>query len=178
MQKSIASNFQTNVRTGPNLNKVSWTEDKQRTKEGRAIQSQSIPFIMLSTTCCILLFLCLYIHKSIAFQPPRSLVVVSSSCRYDVSVSAVGEDSDDDSRCCNYFSRRDILSRAVYGLVGGLTAATSISNVDRVNALDIPSFMISSEGDSRGLKGMPVPSKKLGGLPNKIRSVSKIMVRI
>lgn len=88
------------------------------------------------------------------------------------------EDSDDDSRCCNYFSRRDILSRAVYGLAGGLTAATSISNVDRVNALDIPSFMISSEGDSRGLKGMPVPSKKLGGLPNKIRSVSKIMVRI
>ena len=107
-----------------------------------------------------------------------------------MSVSAVGFDDDDqppnnpkiedrydDSRCCNYISRRDILSRAVYGLVGGLTA-TSISNVDRVNALDIPSFMISSEGDSRGLKGMPVPSKKLGGLPNKIRSVSKIMVRI
>ena len=141
--------------------------------------------MMLSTTCCILLCLCLYIHTSISFQPPISLFVVSSSCRYDVSISAVGfdqpphskrEDSDD-SRCCNYISRRDILSRAVYGLAGGLTAATSISNVDRVNALDIPSFMISSEGDSRGMKGMPVPSKKLGGLPNKIRSVSKIMVR-
>ena len=143
--------------------------------------------MMLTSTCCILLCLCLYVHTSISFQPPRSLVVVSSSCRYDVSISAVGFDDDqpphskregsDDSRCCNYISRRDILSRAVYGLAGGLTAAASISNVDRVNAFDIPSFMISSEGDSRGMKGMPVPSKKLGGLPNKIRSVSKIMVR-
>ncbi|KAL3815822.1 hypothetical protein ACHAXA_007464 [Cyclostephanos tholiformis] len=34
-----------------------------------------------------------------------------------------------------------------------------------------------SEGDyaGRGIRGMPVPSKKLGGLSNKIRSVSKIM---
>jgi hypothetical protein len=37
----------------------------------------------------------------------------------------------------------------------------------------------TAEGDyaGRGIRGMPVPSKKLGGLSNKIRSVSKIMVR-
>ena len=42
-------------------------------------------------------------------------------------------------------------------------------------AIPLPGLLLSSDGD-RGVKGMPVPSKKLGGLSNKIRSVSKIMV--
>jgi len=58
-------------------------------------------------------------------------------------------------------SRRDILNRIV---PTGITLAISSSVDGRANALDTPKST-----------NMPTPSKKLGGLPNKIRSVSKIM---
>ena len=70
-------------------------------------------------------------------------------------------------------------------LIGSTLIATTTmynaNNNNRANALDksstmgkMPSFFMSSE-DDREVKGMPVPSKKLGGLSNKIRAVSKVM---
>ena len=77
-------------------------------------------------------------------------------------------------------SRRDIINRAICS-IGSLTftLAANMGN-DRANAIEIPSMLISEAGggdSSRVMRGMPIPSKKLGGLPNKIRSVSRIMVR-
>ena len=117
------------------------------------------------------LLLCL-LHLSTGFQQPNapSALTRASSPR-DVSVSAArcGEDNGRDG---DHISRRDALSRALYGL--GATLAVSAMGADRASALDIPSFMVSSEADR--VKGMPVPSKKGGGLSNKLRSVAKIMV--
>jgi len=75
-------------------------------------------------------------------------------------------------------SRRDIINRAIYS-IGSITftLAANMGN-DRANAIEIPSILISEAGggdSSRVMRGMPIPSKKLGGLPNKIRSVSRIM---
>lgn len=98
----------------------------------------------------------------------------SSSC--DVSISATRWNPQDckrdDDQHSDGISRRDILSSTLSAV--GLSLAASIGKAERANALDVPGFLLSSDGD-RGVKGMPVPSKKLGGLSSKIRSVSKIM---
>jgi len=90
----------------------------------------------------------------------------------------IGGDSKDEQFALS--TRREMLKRALIGST--LIATTSMYNVNnRANALDkgstmgkMPNFLMSSE-DDRGVKGMPVPSKKLGGLSSKIRSVSKVM---
>lgn len=67
-------------------------------------------------------------------------------------------------------------------------AAATTASTKNVNSADISNLASGSsntntnysggvyDNNSRGIKGMPVPSKKLGGLSNKIRSVSRIMV--
>jgi hypothetical protein len=93
---------------------------------------------------------------------------------------SIGSDSKDEEQL-SLSSRRDILKRALIGST--LIATTSMYNVNNVaNALDkgstlrkMPNFLVSSEDNDRGVKGMPVPSKKMGGLSNKIRAVSKVM---
>mmetsp|Transcript_29823 Transcript_29823/g.54133 ORF Transcript_29823/g.54133 Transcript_29823/m.54133 type:complete len:330 (-) Transcript_29823:63-1052(-) len=121
----------------------------------------------------ILVSLCLSLHRhqSIAFHPPSALLV-APSCSTLRHVSVLAARCDEDDGQDSTISRRNVISRSIYGV--GLTLAASITNVERGNALDLPNFLVASEGD-RGVKGMPVPSKKLGGLSNKIRSVSKIM---
>mmetsp|Transcript_14292 Transcript_14292/g.30526 ORF Transcript_14292/g.30526 Transcript_14292/m.30526 type:complete len:360 (+) Transcript_14292:102-1181(+) len=147
-------------------------------------------------SCLSLLGVC---HNSIAFQQPLNSARVPSRQRHVVSRSAAmtrlgeggvdgnhgqrkqqqrddyGEDSN------GIVSRRDALSRAMCG-AGLILAASAVTPVERSNALEsniiaLPNLLISSssEGGDRSVKGMPVPSKKLGGLSNKIRSVSKIM---
>lgn len=71
--------------------------------------------------------------------------------------------------------------------IAAAAAATTASTKNDNNA-DISNLALGSSNsntnnsggvyanNSRGVKGMPVPSKKLGGLSNKIRSVSRIMV--
>lgn len=153
----------------------------------RTSQNASSSANMLTITCHLiilaLLCLCLHRHQSSAFQQPSPLAAspsrrYSTSRDHDVSAARLDEDqphddcNNDDSHDDCSISRRDILSRTLYGV--GLTLAGS---AERGNALDVPNFLVSSEGD-RGVKGMPVPSKNLGGFSNKIRSVSKIMVRV
>eukprot|EP00581_Thalassiosira_minuscula_P012125 CAMPEP_0183712686 /NCGR_PEP_ID=MMETSP0737-20130205/7754_1 /TAXON_ID=385413 /ORGANISM="Thalassiosira miniscula, Strain CCMP1093" /LENGTH=326 /DNA_ID=CAMNT_0025941347 /DNA_START=46 /DNA_END=1026 /DNA_ORIENTATION=- len=116
----------------------------------------------------VLVCLCLHRHQSSAFQQPRSplsLFSPTACCTLrDVSLSAVQCNDDDDRHDdSNNLSRRKAIGRAVYGV--GFSLAASIATAERGNAADA----------ERGVKGMPVPSKKLGGLSNKIRSVSKIM---
>ncbi|KAL7534008.1 hypothetical protein ACHAXR_005578 [Thalassiosira sp. AJA248-18] len=121
-----------------------------------------------------LLCLCLHLRQSIAFQQSPLVGVSSRSTSRDVSISVQPPSSTDatDGGQDDNISRRDILRRTMYGV--GLTLATSMTNSERGNALDIPHFLLSSEAE-RGVKGMPVPGKNLGGSSNKIRSVSKIM---
>ena len=93
------------------------------------------------------------------------------------SVSISSDNKDEQS---SLSSRRDMLRRSLIGST--LIATTSMQNLNnnRANALDKGSalgkmpFLMSSE-DEKEVKGMPVPSKKLGGLSNKIRAVSKVM---
>lgn len=61
--------------------------------------------------------------------------------------------------------------------MGFALTATGVVSTQSSNALEIPNFLLSA-GEDRGVKGMPVPSKKLGGLSNKIRGVSKVMVSL
>lgn len=77
-------------------------------------------------------------------------------------------------------SRRDMLRRTLISSTL-LLSSSSVVCTNKANALDrssnlgmMPNFLMSSEENDR-VKGMPVPSKKLGGLTNKIRSVSKVM---
>lgn len=78
-------------------------------------------------------------------------------------------------------SRRNMLRRSLIGST--LIATTPMFNVNnRANALDkgstmgkMPNFFMSSEDKDQEIKGMPVPSKKMGGLSNKILRVSKVM---
>lgn len=134
-----------------------------------------------------LLSVCLLGHRSAAaFQQPISAPIAAapSSARRSCSPRATiissaarsrseeepFRDDGDHGRIGNAVSRRGVLARAMYG--AGLTFAAS-----GCNALDVPGFLVSAEVD-RGVKGMPVPGKKVGGLSKKITSVSKIMVRI
>lgn len=77
-------------------------------------------------------------------------------------------------------SRRDMLRRSLISSTL-LLSSSSVVCTNKANALDrssnlgmMPNVLMSSEENDR-VKGMPVPSKKLGGLTNKIRSVSKVM---
>lgn len=111
-------------------------------------------------------------------QPSNGLVALSRSVlRRDsnVLVAAAKEYNECDGQD-GKFSRRDIIGSTFNSI--GIGLAASVSGAGRGNALDLeaPSFLVSAEADrDRGVKGMPVPSKKAGGLANKIRSVSKIM---
>ena len=129
--------------------------------------------MILRAFLAILACICLQARQSIAFQQPS---LVASSSRVPTHVSASARPSpdcngDDDGQSIDNISRRDALSRTIYGI--GLSLATSTMNSQRGNALDLSSFMLSAEGEN---KGVYAPSKKLGGLTNKIRAVSKIMV--
>lgn len=128
--------------------------------------------MILRAFLVILACICLQARQSIAFQQP-SLVASSSRVPTHVSVSArpSPDCNGDDGHSIDNISRRDALSRTMYGI--GLSLATSTMNSQRGNALDLSSFMLSAEGEN---KGVYAPSKKLGGLTNKIRAVSKIMV--
>ena len=133
-----------------------------------------------SSSYCLalaLMCLCSQSHQSLAFQQPATL----STIRRPLSPNAAGlhitraHSQDEDDASHNEVSRRDILKRSLYGI--GLGLSVSLSGAERGNAFEFPNILISADGESRGVKGMPVPSKKLGGLSNKIRSVSKVMVR-
>lgn len=72
-------------------------------------------------------------------------------------------------------ARRDVFRRFA-GTAAAAAATGSLTGYGRMaNALDLPQTLLADGGPERGLKGMPAPSKKLGGLCNKIRSVSKIL---
>lgn len=97
-------------------------------------------------------------------------------------------------------NRRRILSSCVtvtslllLSSTNGIAATTAASSITKNgNNADISNLASGSssnantnnsdggvyDNNSRGVKGMPVPSKKLGGLSNKIRSVSRIMVSV
>lgn len=146
---------------------------------------------------------CVGLHHCTAFQqigvPTRSRCVNLHNSRHPRSVfphSAVsshdeGEPTNDfDSKSINnecrdeqspLSSRRDMLRRSLMGTTLIATTSTYNGNNYRANAFDksstmgkMPTFFMSAE-DEREVKGMPVPSKKLGGLSNKIRAVSKVM---
>ena len=103
-----------------------------------------------SNIISVLILLCIYrINPSLAFQQARYSVPYFTSSR--LKYNYIDNDRDGEG-----LSRRDILNRIV---PMGITLAISSSVDRRANALD----------------NMPTPSKKLGGLPNKIRLVSKIM---
>jgi len=150
-------------------------------------------FSISSNIISVLILLCIYrINPSLAFQQTRYSVpyFTSSQDVSNISKLRLGKYNDIDTSSqdvsnisklrlgygnnnidCNNnnnndkdgesLSRRDILNRIV---PTGITLAISSSVDGRANALDTPKST-----------NMPTPSKKLGGLPNKIRSVSKIM---
>mmetsp|Transcript_6750 Transcript_6750/g.14876 ORF Transcript_6750/g.14876 Transcript_6750/m.14876 type:complete len:344 (+) Transcript_6750:43-1074(+) len=102
---------------------------------------------------------------SASFDSDRSLLAAKHNNEYD----------DDTTDCDNQIniSRRNILNQSLFSMGFALTA-TAVVSTQSSNALEIPNFLLSA-GEDRGVKGMPVPSKKLGGLSNKIRGVSKVM---
>ncbi len=131
-----------------------------------------------------LLLLCIFLQNnpSSAFQPPHdaaySILTRRDAAKTEVVVSSllmskihVPKEDNTEEFPRNESSRRDILQRSFCGI--GVAFTASLHGVEPVNA--IQNFLLSAD-DNRGVKGMPVPSKKLGGLSNKIRGVSKIMV--
>ena len=135
-----------------------------------------------TTFLCII---CLSVQQVLAFlqQTPSRLssnVHVFSAMHKHNNMADDCNNNDHDAGKRYNSSRRDIINRAICS-IGSLTftLAANMGN-DRANAIEIPSILISEAGggdSSRVMRGMPIPSKKLGGLPNKIRSVSRIMVR-
>lgn len=130
-----------------------------------------------------LALLCIFLqnNQSFAFQPPNNaaysvlsrgaLAKLDVVATLQISKTHLPNEDDTEEFPQNELSRRDILQRSLCCI--GAVFAASASGVDPVNAF--PNFLLSAD-DNRGVKGMPVPSKKLGGLSNKIRGVSKIMV--
>ena len=138
-----------------------------------------------------------YVHTCIAFQTQVS--ACWQRCVVPLSAATSPNDNDKPTRggyglidfdsirsinsneqSSSLSSRRDMLRRSLVGST--LLISSSAISSNRANALDksssmgmMPNFFMSSEENDRGVKGMPVPSKKLGGLSNKIRSVSKVM---
>ncbi|KAL7526246.1 hypothetical protein ACHAWF_001694 [Thalassiosira exigua] len=132
------------------------------------------------STCAryfILSLLCLNLTdlQSAAFQPPSGAPAALAPSSHpgarevcEVRAPAATSDEERD----RVASRRDALSRALRA--AGISSF-AVGYARMANALDpLPSFLVSSEGD-RGVKGMPSPTKKVGGLSSKIRSVSRIM---
>ena len=133
-----------------------------------------------TTFLCII---CLSVQQVLAFLQQTPSRLSSNVHGFSTMHNNMADDcnnNDHDAGKRYNSSRRDIINRAIYS-IGSLTftLAANMGN-DRANAIEIPSILISEAGggdSSRVMRGMPIPSKKLGGLPNKIRSVSRIMVR-
>ena len=151
------------------------------------ISSSSTMLSISSNIISVVILLCIYrINPSLAFQHTRYQVPYFTSqdvsnisklrlgifhtCISNPSSARLGmkynnidcNNNSNNDREYDIVSRRDILNRLV---PTGITLAISSYSMDgRANALDTPKST-----------NMPTPSKKLGGLPNKIRSVSKIM---
>lgn len=127
----------------------------------------------------LLLCLCL-LHAeygSTAFPTIPTPCVVPAAPRRSAAVGVAAAGSDDDGGSDRRGDRGDVRSRrdVLRGIVGAGFAAVSAARPGIGNAFDLPGFPLSAT-ENRAIEGMPVP-KKLGGLPGKIRSVSRIMVR-
>lgn len=154
------------------------------------------------TVTIFLIGLVLFEHTCIAFQKGisawsrkkyicksnfdyRCVVPLSAASPHDNDRPTEGgdislNDLDSISNINELSSRRDMLRRSLISSTL-LLSSSSVVCTNKANALDrssnlgmMPNFLMSSEENDR-VKGMPVPSKKLGGLTNKIRSVSKVM---
>ncbi len=156
---------------------------------------------MTNKIVTIFLIVVLFEHTCIAFQKGisawsrkkhicksnfdyRCVVPLSAASPHDNDRRTEGKDPLNDldsiSTINELSSRRDMLRRSLISSTL-LLSSSSVVCTNKANALDrssnlgmMPNFLMSSEENDR-VKGMPVPSKKLGGLTNKIRSVSKVM---
>lgn len=133
---------------------------------------------LLTVACCILsIFLA---HHANAFPQVRrrSTSFPSQHRGISVQVRLSNNSNGIDNESVNskhVTNRRELFQRSFYSLGIALTASTA--NSARGNAVGLPNILLSADAD-RGVKGMPAPIKKSSGLGYKIRSVSKVMVRL
>ncbi|KAL3784707.1 hypothetical protein HJC23_007716 [Cyclotella cryptica] len=140
-------------------------------------------YSMPLTVTCFLIATILFASHSTAFQLACRRSFALSEHRGIEGRFSTRIRSSDDTHGANdapnntdiIISRRRVFQRSLYSL--GLALAASSSTSERGNTLElgIPNLLLTVDGENRGVKGMPSPTKKTSGLGYKIRSVSKVM---